>query len=153
MPVVGAAFLDSRHMPILNIHLVRGQHQPQAIEELLLRCSQQFAEGLRCPIDRVRVFVTEHEPWLVCVGGKLVSDSAAMAPYFSFIVLEGRSQQDRQNLLAGFTDLIVDVLGAERASVRGGIVPVAPEDWSIGGIPASQVRHAEIQERQLNPKP
>ena len=135
-------------MPILNIHLVRGQHPPPAVENLLLRCSLAFADGLRCPIERVRVFVTEHEPRFMCVGGRMVSDSSAVAPYFSFIVLEGRSLEDRQHLLAAFTDLIVDILGAPRELVRGGIVPVAPEDWSIGGTPASQLRQGEIEARR-----
>ncbi len=135
-------------MPILNIHLVRGQHPAPAVENLLLRSSKAFADGLRCPIDRIRVFVTEHEPRFMCVGGKMVSDSDAVAPYFSFIVLEGRSLEDRQNLLAAFTDLIVDILGAPRELVRGGIVPVAPEDWSIGGMPASHLRQGEIEARR-----
>lgn len=136
-------------MPILNIHLVRGQHAPATVETLLLRCSETFAAGLRCPIERVRVFVTEHEPGQVCVGGQMISASGVAAPYFSFIVLEGRSLEDRQNLLAGFTDLIVDILGVRRELVRGGIVPVAPEDWSIGGAPASHLRQSEIEARRL----
>ncbi|WP_150430339.1 tautomerase family protein [Dechloromonas sp. CZR5] len=135
-------------MPILNIHLVRGQSPAPAVENLLLRCSQAFADGLRCPIDRVRVFVTEHEARFMCVGGKMVSDSEVMAPYFSFIVLEGRSLEDRQSLLTAFTDLIVEILGAPRELVRGGIVPVAPEDWSIGGVPASHLRQTEIEARR-----
>lgn len=135
-------------MPILNIHLVRGQHPADQVETLLRRCSEAFAHGLRCPIDRVRVFVTEHEPQLMCVGGQLVRDSGVNAPYFSFIVLEGRSLEDRQQLMAAFTDLIVEVLGAPRECVRGGIVPVAPENWSIGGQPASLTRQAEIEARR-----
>ena len=136
-------------MPILNIHLVRGQHAEDQVETLLLRCSEAFASGLRCPIDRVRVFVTEQEPRLMCVGGQLVRDSGDNAPYFSFIVLKGRSLEDRQQLMAAFTDLIVEILGAPRELVRGGIVPVAPEDWSIGGQPASLLRQAEIEARRL----
>lgn len=135
-------------MPILNIHLVRGQHSSEQIEELLTRCSQLFAQGLRCPIERVRVFATEYEPHHYCVGGKLAKDSAPCAPYFSFIVLQGRSLADRQNLLTGFTELIVQVLGVQKEHVRGGIVPVAPEDWSIGGQPASAVRTSEIEARR-----
>lgn len=135
-------------MPILNIHLVRGQHEAERVGELLKRCSAAFAEGLRCPIDRVRVFATEHDPALYCVGGELVRDSGAQAPYFSFIVLEGRSLEDRQWLLARFTDLIEEVLQVPRQQIRGGIVPVAPEDWSIAGQPASVLRQAEIEARQ-----
>lgn len=136
-------------MPILNFHLVQGQHEAAKIETLLLKASALFAEVLACPIDRVRVFATEHAPQYFCVGGKLVSQHDQIAPYFSFIVLEGRSQADRQRLLSGFTDLVVEILGAPRANVRGGIVPVAPSDWCIGGVLASELRQAEIEARRL----
>ena len=136
-------------MPILNFHLIQGQHAPAQVETLLLKASALFAEVLACPIDRVRVFATEHAPQHFCIGGKLVSQHEQVAPYFSFIVLEGRSQEDRQRLLCGFTDLVVDILGAPRANVRGGIVPVAPSDWSIGGVLASELRQAEIEARQI----
>jgi 4-oxalocrotonate tautomerase len=136
-------------MPILNFHLVQGQHDSAQIQTLLLKASALFAEVLACPIDRVRVFATEHAPQHFCIGGKLVSQHEQVAPYFSFIVLEGRSQEDRQRLLSGFTDLVVDILGAPRANVRGGIVPVAPSDWSIGGTLASELRQAEIEARRL----
>ncbi|PKO94138.1 MAG: 4-oxalocrotonate tautomerase [Betaproteobacteria bacterium HGW-Betaproteobacteria-10] len=136
-------------MPILNFHLIQGQHAPAQVETLLLKASALFAEVLACPIDRVRVFATEHAPQHFCIGGKLVSQHEQVAPYFSFIVLEGRSQEDRQRLLGGFTDLVVDILGAPRANVRGGIVPVAPSDWSIGGVLASELRQAEIEARQI----
>lgn len=136
-------------MPILNFHLVQGQHEAAQIESLLLKSSAFFAEILACPIDRVRVSVTEHAPQHMCIGGKLVSHEKQLAPYFSFIVLEGRSPQDRQRLLAGFTDLLVEILGAPREKVRGGIMPVAPADWSIGGQLASDLRQAEIEARRL----
>ena len=109
-------------MPILNFHLVQGQHTAAKVETLLLKASALFAEVLACPIERVRVFVTEHAPQHFCVGGKLVS------------------QHDQ---------VLVDILGAPRANVRGGIVPVAPADWSIGGTPANQLRQAEIEARRL----
>jgi phenylpyruvate tautomerase PptA (4-oxalocrotonate tautomerase family) len=149
MPVGVAACLERKHMPVLNFHLVQGQHPAARIDTLLLRSSQFFAEVLACPIDRVRVFVTEHAAQHACVGGQLVSQSGQVAPYFTFIVLQGRSLADRQRLLAGFTDLVVEILACPRELVRGGVTPVATEDWSIGGVPASHLRQAEIEARQL----
>lgn len=136
-------------MPILNYHLVRGQHDQGRIETLLVRSSEFFAQVLGCPIERVRVFVTEHAPQHYCIGGRLAGEAAQAAPYFSFIVLQGRPLEDRQGLLAGFTDLVVEILGAERSLVRGGVVPIDPDDWSIGGVPASQLRRAEIEARRV----
>ena len=136
-------------MPILNFHLVQGQHSDAAVEELLLRSSKLFAEVLACPIDRVRVFVTEHAPRHMFVGGKKVGAGDTAAPYFTFIVLKGRSLEDRHRLLSGFTDLIVEILGAPRELIRGGVTPIEPEDWSIGGTPASLLRQTEIEARRL----
>ena len=134
-------------MPILHFHLVEGQYEAEQHERLLVESSRLFAEVLRCPIDRVRVFIHLFRPELTAVGGVLVSDSAARAPYFSFIVLEGRSLEDRQRLMAGFTDIMVEALGVQRELVRGGIVPVHPDNWSIGGVPGSALRRDEIAAR------
>lgn len=134
-------------MPILNYHLVEGQYSQTQHQRLLLDSSRFFAEALRCPIDRIRVFINLHRPELFAVGGRPVSDTGARAPYFTFVVLEGRSLEDRQKLLTGFTDIVVEVLGVERGLVRGGIVPVAPENWAIGGEPASRKRADEARAR------
>ena len=71
----------------------------------------------------------------------------APAPYFTAIVLQGRPVEQRHRLLSGFTDLIVDVLGVERGRVRGRILQVDPDDWAIGGQPASVARQGEIAAR------
>jgi phenylpyruvate tautomerase PptA (4-oxalocrotonate tautomerase family) len=134
-------------MPILHYHLADGQYTSAQHERLLLESSRFFAEVLRCPIDRVRVFIHLFRPDLTAIGGQLVSVSGQRAPYFSFIVLEGRSLEDRQRLLRGFTDIVVDVLQVDRGLVRGGIVPVHPENWAIGGEPASIKREAEVRAR------
>ena len=135
-------------MPVLNIHLVAGQHAPEPLERLVVQCNQLFASVLNCPVERIRVFVTEHAPRLTCLGGQLAS-AAEPAPFFSFYVLEGRSLEDRQRLLAGFVDLIAEILAVDRSRIRGCVESVAPEDWTIGGTPASVLRQAEIEARRL----
>jgi len=50
-------------------------------------------------------------------------------------------------LLGAFTDILVDTLGVDRRVVRGRIIPVSPDDWAIGGVPASSARGAEIAAR------
>lgn len=62
-------------------------------------------------------------------------------------MLQGRPTEQRHRLLAGFTDLLVDVLGVERRHIRGRIIQVDPDDWAIGGEPASAVRRGEIAAR------
>ncbi len=135
-------------MPILHFHLAEGQHSAAQHAELLQRASRFFAEVLQAPVDRVRVFIHLYRPDLVAIGGRLVSESGARAPYFHFVLLAGRTASDRERLLKGFTDLVVEILDVPRDAVRGGIVPVAPEDWAIGGVLASEKRAVEIQARK-----
>lgn len=134
-------------MPLINFHLVDGQHTHAQHEALLVESSRLYAEVLLCPIERIRAFITLHRPELFAVAGELVSASGQAAPYFSFIVLEGRSVEQRQRLLTGFTDLVVRILGVSRELVRGSVIPVHPENWAIGGTPASLLRQAEVLAR------
>lgn len=135
-------------MPVLQIHLTRDCHAPQQIETLLQRCSEHFASVLACPVERIRVYAIEHAPERSCIGGKLVSQGGAPAPYFSFVLLQGRGDESKRQLMVGFTDLIEQILAVPRSVIRGGIVPVAPEEWCIAGVPASEARQAEIEARR-----
>jgi len=131
-------------VPVLEIHLVEGDHAPAAVARLLEAASRRYAEVLESPLERIRAYATLHprEHW--AVGG---ATDVAPAPYFTAIVLEGRPVEQRHRLLADLTDLLVDVLGVDRARVRGRIVRVDPEDWAIGGVPASAARRDEIAAR------
>mgnify|MGYP003628694832 CR=1 FL=1 len=134
-------------MPILEFHLTEDSYSDQQCEQLLLEATQLYADVLKSPLERIRVFIHLHKPSMMAVGGRLVSKGAPEAPYFHFLVLLGRPVEERQRLLTGFTDLVVKILGAERKLVRGGCWPIAPEDWAIGGTPASVLRAAEVKAR------
>lgn len=139
-------------MPILEFHLAEGRYTDVQVAALLTASSKQYAEVLGSPIERVRVFAHMVKPQYVAVGGKLVSEDGALAPYFHFLVLEGRPLDECQRLLAGFTDLIVDILECDRTLVRGACWPVPPRYWAIGGTPASIERAREIDARSAATK-
>jgi phenylpyruvate tautomerase PptA (4-oxalocrotonate tautomerase family) len=128
-------------MPILEVHLVEGMHTPAQHAELLSAMSARYAEVLESSLDRVRAYVTLHQPELWATAG--VPASARSAPYFTAIVFEGRPLE-RRRLLGAFTDIIVDVLGVDRRLVHGRIIPVHPEDWAIGGVPAGIARRGQL---------
>jgi|SRR5689334_6459216 len=130
-------------MPILEVHLVEGAHADAQVAELLTRLSTRYAEVLESPLERVRAYVTLHAPERWATGGVV----GVEAPYFTAIVLEGRPAEQRRRLLEGFTDIIIDTLGVDRRLVRGRIIRVSPDDWAIGGVPASAARGAEIAAR------
>lgn len=134
-------------MPILEYHLADNQYTDAQCEQLLLQSSRLYAKVLKSPLDRVRVFIHLHKPTMVATGGVRVSEGGKPAPYFHFLVLQGRSVEEKHALLGGFTDLVVNILGAERGLVRGGCWPIPPEDWAIGGTPASVMRAAEVEAR------
>ena len=134
-------------MPIVTYHLVAGQHDDAEIGALLRRSCALFADVLECPVERVRAFAHEHRPELACIGGELGSEGAEPGPYFHFMLLEGRPLEHAQRLLAGFTDLLVEELGVDRDRVRGGMWPVEPPRWSIGGVDAATLRADEVRAR------
>ncbi|MBS0318554.1 MAG: 4-oxalocrotonate tautomerase, partial [Proteobacteria bacterium] len=117
------------------------------VAELLIASSNLYADVLKSPIERVRVLAQFHKPQHVAVAGKLLSNGGTPAPYFHFLVLEGRPLDECHQLLTGFTNLVVQILGADRSFVRGGCWPIPPRYWAIGGTPASLTRVMEIDAR------
>ena len=64
------------------------------------------------------------------------------------ITIRGLEHLDqRHRLLAGFTDLLVETLAVRRDLVRGSCRRVEPQDWAIGGEPASVLRKDEVEAR------
>lgn len=134
-------------MPILEYNLIENEYTDAQCEQLLVESSRLYAEVLKSPLDRVRVVIHLYKPQMAATGGVPVHRGGRSAPYFHFLVLQGRPVEERHALLTGFTDLVVRILGAERALVRGGCWPISPEDWAIGGTPASVMRAAEVKAR------
>ena len=134
-------------MPIVNFHLLDGASSPEQEEQLLLAACRLYAEVLEAPMDRVRAFITPHGAGRFAVAGELAIFSRGHAPYFDFIVLVGRPREQRHRLMEGFTRLLVEILGVSREHVRGECRQVSPEDWGIGGIPASTLRKDEVDAR------
>ncbi|MET4165950.1 MULTISPECIES: tautomerase family protein [Gordonia] len=138
-------------MPVAHFHIPIGSASTEQRAALLTAASAAYSRILDSPIERVRTFVVQYDPTDLAVAGQLMVDGGAIAPYFTAIVLAGRPAHQRAELLAAFTDLVVEHLGVDRSAVRGRIVEVAPENWGIGGIPASDVRKTEISMRAAHP--
>lgn len=134
-------------MPIVTFHLAEGACSAAQAQRLLVEASALYAEVLQSPMERVRAFLRTYPREFSAVAGQVVADTGANAPYFEFLVLRGRPVEQRHALLRGFTDLLVDVLDVERELIRGQVIQLDPEDWGIGGEPASTRRQAEIAAR------
>lgn len=134
-------------MPVVNFHLVDGYCSAEQKIRLLKGASQLYSQVLRAPMERVRAMITLHGADEFAVVGEVTSVNGLHAPFFECIVLEGRPLDERQALLSGFTELLVEVLAVERDLVRGRCIRVEPQDWSIGGQGADILREKEIRER------
>ncbi|MCH9829415.1 MAG: tautomerase family protein [Gammaproteobacteria bacterium] len=134
-------------MPIVSFHLTEGRSQPEQQARLLTEASQLYAQVLQSPLERVRAYIHSFPETRVAVAGVLARDDAPDAPYFEFFVLDGRPFDQCSRLMGGFTDLLVRILGARRDLIRGCCRRIDPQDWSIGGVPASVLRAAEIDAR------
>jgi 4-oxalocrotonate tautomerase family enzyme len=131
-------------MPIVQVHLLAGEHAPSQVADLLRALTTRYAEVLDAPVERIRAFVTEHPPQHWATGGEV----GVEAPYFTALVLADRPVEQRRRLIGAFTDVIAGVLGVDRRLIRGRIEPVDPDDWGIAGIPASAARRSEIDARR-----
>lgn len=136
-------------MPVAHFHLPASTFTAGQERDLLVRASATYSRVLDSPIERVRAFLVHYPASSIAVAGVL--DSVSPAPYFTAIVLAGRSVEQRQELLGALTDDVVETLGVDRGGVRGQIIEVLPENWGIGGTPATGLRAAEIAERAAAP--
>lgn len=134
-------------MPVVNFHVVKEACSPEQRSRLLKAASQLYSDVLSSPIERVRAFVTLRSGEECAVAGDTVSNNHLHAPFFEFIVLEGRPLDERQQLMSGFTTLLAEVLQVDHGLIRGRCIRVHPQDWCIGGSGADQLREKEIAAR------
>jgi phenylpyruvate tautomerase PptA (4-oxalocrotonate tautomerase family) len=139
-------------MPIIQFHLVSSAYPEAAIDTLLVDASHAFAAALYpeltpVPVERVRAIVCDIALRRCAVGGKLVSQGATPAPFFTCLTLVGRPRAQLDAMMQRLTDLTAHHLTCERKLVRGLIIPVDAEDWYIAGEPASAARAAELAQR------
>ena len=134
-------------MPVVHFHLAEDTYTDEQCELLMEKASELYSEVLESPMERVRAFINFYPEWGMATAGSPVSRGGRTAPYFDFIVLEGRPLDQCHALLEGFTSLLVSILGADRELVRGSCRPVPPHYWGIAGKPASEVRAKEIENR------
>ena len=56
-------------------------------------------------------------------------------------------EEQRQAIAEQFTNILAVTLKVDKADIRGNCYTVEPENWSIAGSLASEIRKAEIEAR------
>lgn len=63
-------------------------------------------------------------------------------PLVQITLIEGRPPARLEDLIRAVTDAVAETLDAPRDAIRVLITQIPPDQWGIGGRPASQVRAA-----------
>ena len=132
-------------MPVAHIHVVGTT--PEQRREISAEVTRIYAEVLEAPVERIRVFVVDHDPGDVTVAGVNVGEGGAPAPFFTAIFFASRPVEQRHRLLREASEMLARVCDVDLGLVRAQAVPVAPDDWCIGGVPAAVARREEITAR------
>jgi len=61
-------------------------------------------------------------------------------PFLQVTLLEGRTVEQKHDLIRRLTDATAEALGGDPARIRVAIYEVSADDWGIGGVPVSVLR-------------
>lgn len=56
-------------------------------------------------------------------------------PLIEITMIEGRSAEQKKEMMAGITDVVERTAGVSRQAIRIAIREIPPQHWAIGGIP------------------
>jgi len=61
-------------------------------------------------------------------------------PFLQVTLLEGRTVEQKHDLIRRLTDATAEALGGDPSRIRVAIYEVSADDWGIGGVPVSVLR-------------
>ena len=61
-------------------------------------------------------------------------------PFIQVTMLEGRTVEQKHDLMRKLTEAAVDALGSKPESIRVAIYEVDKDEWAVGGVPLSVLR-------------
>jgi 4-oxalocrotonate tautomerase len=61
-------------------------------------------------------------------------------PFIQVTMLEGRTVEQKHDLIGRVTDAVAESIGADPQRIRVAIYEVSTDDWGIGGVPVSVLR-------------
>jgi len=61
-------------------------------------------------------------------------------PFVQVTLMEGRTVEQKHDLIKKVTDAVSDALGGDPQRIRVAIYEVSSDDWGIGGVPVAVLR-------------
>lgn len=141
-------------MPAAQINVLSG-HPRASLQAAVRGVAAAMVDVLGAPADRLEVWVNEIPADLWAFDGGLADEKfaehgrfAVETPFVQCTLLAGRPVELMQRFMAAVTDAVAGAIGADPERVRVQIELADPDLWSIGGVPASVKRAAELAARQ-----
>jgi len=124
------------------------------LRQVIAEVSEAMSEILIAPKDRLEVWITEIDPELWGIAGtpadevlKTTPRKQVEMPFVQMVLMEGRPKEQHHRIIAAISDILHRRLGTEKGRIRIHIANAQPDNWGIGGSPASVLRAAEIAAR------
>jgi len=64
-------------------------------------------------------------------------------PFIQVTIVEGRTPEQKHDLMKKLTDVTAESLGSDPQRIRVAIYEVSTDEWAIGGEPISKLRPTE----------
>lgn len=61
-------------------------------------------------------------------------------PFIQVTMLEGRTVEQKHELMRRLSEVTVEVLGGDLQRIRVALYEVGSDDWAVGGVPMSVLR-------------
>ena len=61
-------------------------------------------------------------------------------PFIQVTMMEGRTVEQKHELMQRLTDAVVESIGSDPSRVRVAIYEVTPDDWAVGGEAMSKIQ-------------
>jgi 4-oxalocrotonate tautomerase len=116
-------------MPTLEIYLPQG-HSDQRKASLIGALTQATVDAIGAPIESVRVLLSELPAANCGLGGKT---TPAALPVIVAILITGRTDSQKQALIANLSESAAAILDVPLASTRVMIKDIPNTDFGIGG--------------------
>jgi 4-oxalocrotonate tautomerase len=118
-------------MPNMEMFVDAMYHDRQK-ETLIAALTAATVDAITVPADSVRIMLTEVPAGNFGVGGK-TGQAASRLAIIQALLIAGRSDTQKNRLVAALTDAAVAALGVEAALVRVIIKDVPNTDFGIAG--------------------
>ena len=132
-------------MPNLNVYLLEG-HSSEEKSALLRRMTDVVEMTLSAPKSSIRIFLVELSRAHVCVGGVMLSAAEQEGdgklhggPTVHAFLIAGRSDAQKEAMIAGATKAIEETLGIPAEPVRIMFFDVANTNFGMRGVTAKSL--------------